>query len=161
MPEFSIRPLAAYDQDEVKRFITQKWGAEIIVVHGVVYFPHTLPGFAALQDGKYVGLTTYTFKGAGCEIVTLDSDLPSRGIGTALIEAVKEVATKQGCKRLWLITTNDNLNALRFYQKRGFALVAVYRNALERSRRIKPEIPLTGEHGIPLRDEIELEMLLA
>jgi hypothetical protein len=62
------------------------------------------------------------------------------------------------CKRL--ITTNDNLNALRFYQKRGLALVAVHRNALEESRRIKPEIPLIGSDGIPLRDEIELEIML-
>ena len=80
---------------------------------------------------------------------------------SAEIEAVKEVACKAGCRRLWLITTNDNLNALRFYQKRGFALVAVHRNALEISRKFKPEIPLIGADGIPLRDEIELEMILS
>jgi hypothetical protein len=57
-------------------------------------------------------------------------------------------------------TTNDNLNALRFYQKRGFVLVSVHRNAVIKSRQLKPEIPLTGNDGIPLRDEIELEMLL-
>ena len=94
------------------------------------------------------------------EIVSIDSTHPGRGVGTALIEAVKKEARRQGCRRLWLITTNDNLNALRFYQKRGFALVAVHRNAIEISRRLKPEIPLTGHDGIPLRDEIELETLL-
>jgi RimJ/RimL family protein N-acetyltransferase len=78
----------------------------------------------------------------------------------ALIEAVKNTARAAKCKRLWLITTNDNLNALRFYQKRGFVLVAVHRNALEISRQLKPEIPLFGADGIPLRDEIELEMIL-
>ncbi|MEW5718069.1 MAG: GNAT family N-acetyltransferase, partial [Chloroflexota bacterium] len=82
------------------------------------------------------------------------------GIGSALIDAVKLRARQAGCKRLWLITTNDNLTALRFYQKRGFTLAALHRNALEESRKIKPEIPLVGEHGIPLRDEIELEMML-
>ncbi len=81
-------------------------------------------------------------------------------IGTALIDAVKDVATMAHCKRLWLITANDNMAALRFYQKRGFLLVAVYRNAVEQSRRLKPEIPLVGIDGIPLRDEIELELLL-
>jgi len=67
---------------------------------------------------------------------------------------------KAKCKRLWLITTNDNTLAFRFYQKYGFALVAVHRNAIEKSRRLKPEIPLIGNAGIPLRDEIELEMML-
>ncbi len=77
-----------------------------------------------------------------------------------LIEAVKQAAVSAGCRRLWLITTNDNLHALRFYQKRGFRLVAVYPNALEESRRLKPEIPLVGLDGIPLRDELELELAL-
>ena len=77
-----------------------------------------------------------------------------------MIDAVREVATESGCKRLWLITTNDNINALRFYQKRGFVLVAVHRNALELSRKLKPEIPMIGNDGIPLRDEVELEMIL-
>ena len=72
----------------------------------------------------------------------------------------EKVATASGCKQLWLITTNDNINALRFYQKRGFMLVAVHRNALELSRKLKPEIPMIGNDGIPLRDEIELEMIL-
>jgi ribosomal protein S18 acetylase RimI-like enzyme len=92
--------------------------------------------------------------------VTIDSDKPSIGVGTVLIDAVKEIARQAGCSRLWLITTNDNMNALRFYQKRGFVLVAVHRNALERSRKLKPEIPLIGDDEIPLRDEIELEMML-
>jgi RimJ/RimL family protein N-acetyltransferase len=82
------------------------------------------------------------------------------GVGSALIEAVKKAAIAARCKRMWLITTNDNTAAMRFYQKRGFVLVAVHRNALERSRKLKPEIPLVGMDGIPLRDEIELEMIL-
>jgi len=80
------------------------------------------------------------------------------GAGTALIEAVGQLARQQGCTRLWVITTNDNVDALRFYQRRGFCLVAVHRGAVDRSRaRLKPEIPAVGAYGIPLRDEIELE----
>lgn len=82
------------------------------------------------------------------------------GIGSALLDAVKDIAVSDQCKRLWLITTNDNTAALRFYQKRGFSLVAVHRDALEQLRRLKPEIPLFGIDGIPLRDEIKLELLL-
>lgn len=89
--------------------------------------------------------------------MSLDSLRESQGIGTALMEAVKKVALEAGCCRIWLITTNDNLHALRFYQKRGFVLVAVHRGAVTASRKIKPEIPLMGADGIPIRDEIELE----
>jgi hypothetical protein len=83
-----------------------------------------------------------------------------RGIGAALIEAVKGAAVGAGCERLWLITTNDNTHALRFYQKRGFALVALRANAVAASRQLKPEIPHLGNDGIPIRDEIELEVAL-
>ena len=82
------------------------------------------------------------------------------GIGSALLDAVKDAAKKQGCKLLWLITSNDNTHALKFYQKYGLKLVAVHRDAIAKSRRLKPEIPLTGKDGIEIRDEIELEMIL-
>ena len=158
--EFFIRPLADVERACVADFIARRWGAEIVVAHGVVYRPHTLPGFVAQRGDEIAGLVTLNVAGDACEIVTLDSAPPGTGVGTALIDAAKAFARKAGCKRLWLITTNDNLNALRFYQKRGFALVAVHRNAVDEARKIKPQIPLIGSDGIPLRDEIELEMKL-
>lgn len=160
MSSFLIRPLHSADRDWVEKFITERWGGEIVVGHGVIYKPAELPGFVAIQQNQKVGLLTYHLEGESCEIVTIDSTPPPSGIGTALIEAVKNLARESKCKRLWLITTNDNLHALRFYQKRGFVLVAVHRNALARSRQLKPAIPLLGADGIPLRDEIELEMTL-
>jgi N-acetylglutamate synthase-like GNAT family acetyltransferase len=86
--------------------------------------------------------------------------MSGQGVGTALIEEVKAEARSQGCTRLWLITTNDNLPALKFYQKRGFQITAVHPDAVTESRKVKPEIPLVGLEGIPLRDEIELSMEL-
>ena len=160
MPNIIIYPLNINDQEWVSQFIFEHWGSNKVVSRGVVYYPHDLPGYVALYEGEKVGLITYNIIGASCEIVTIDSSRPSSGVGTALIKAVRNTASKLGCKRLWLITTNDNLNALRFYQKRGFVLVAVHRNALEMSRKLKPEISMIGDHGIPLRDEIELEMTL-
>jgi len=136
------------------------WGSNKVVSRGVVYYPQDLPGFVAMYDGEKVGLVTYNITGTNCEIVTINSIRLFSGVGTALIEAVRDIALKSGCKRLWLITTNDNMNALRFYQKRGFVLVAIHRDALDISRKLKPEISLIGNDGIPLRDEIELEMLL-
>ena len=160
MSDFFIRPLTADDPEWVSQFISRRWGTKMVVAHGAIYYPHQLPGFAALEDDQAIGLLTYQLDRSSCEIVTLDSTRPERGIGTALINAVLEAARRSGCERVWVITTNDNLNALRFYQKRGFELVAVHPHAVDEARRIKPEIPMLGEDEIPIRDEIELEMLL-
>jgi GNAT superfamily N-acetyltransferase len=156
----TIRPLTAEDEEWVVEFIDRRWGAPFVVAHGKLYYPNSLPGFVAEVDGEPVGLLTYQVEGPDWEIVTIDSLEPGAGTGSDLIYALRQEAKRAGARRLWLITTNDNLNALRFYQKRGFALVAVHRNALERSRQLKPNIPLVGQDGIPLRDELELEMLL-
>jgi len=160
MQSFQIRPLNKGDQDWVVSLLNEHWGSTRMVTRGKLFQADELPGFSAVQDDKPVGLVTYRIKDDQCEITTLNSLVEKARIGTALIDAVKDVATMAHCKRLWLITTNDNMAALRFYQKRGFLLVAVYRNAVEQSRRLKPEIPLVGIDGIPLRDEIELELLL-
>ncbi len=160
MDTFTLRPLRPEDAARVARHIVAEWGAETVVAHGVLYRPADLPGFVVEADGEIVGLLTYCIAGDACEIVTLDSRRPNCGIGTALIAAAKEAAQRAGCRRLWLITTNDNTYALRFYQKRGFVLAALHRNAVTASRALKPEIPLTGNDGIPIRDEIELEMAL-
>ena len=159
-PSFSISPLDETTMDWVRSFMGAHWGSEIIVVHGTTFRPAELPGYLATLTGEKIGLVTYHLEGEDCEIVTLDSLRPNMGVGSALILAVKQEAGRRGCRRLWLVTTNDNLHALRFYQRRGFALAALRRGAVEASRRIKPEIPLVGEDGIPIRDEIELEMRL-
>jgi len=93
-------------------------------------------------------------------VVTINAFPQGSGAGTALIEAAAAAAREAGARRLWLITTNDNLRALRFYQRRGFRLSALHRDALERSRELKPSIPEIGLDGIPLRDELELELRL-
>ena len=155
-----VRPLRSADEEWVAQYIYSRWGSDRIVVHGNLVFPHTLPGFVALRGNEPVGLVTYHVQDGSCEIITLNSDRPGVGIGRQLIDAVKEQARHEGCRRLLVVTTNDNLNALRFYQKRGFALAALRPNALEMSRRLKPELPLVGNEGIPLRDEIELELPL-
>jgi len=116
-------------------------------------------GFVAVKNEKYLGLITYDIKKKECQITSLNSIVERKGVGTALVERVKKVAKKLRCKRLWLTTTNDNVDALRFYQKIGFSLKALYPNAVTYARKkLKPEIPLIGDYGIPLKDEIELEI---
>jgi ribosomal protein S18 acetylase RimI-like enzyme len=160
MAGFAIRPLAPADREWVREKSITAWGAEIVVAHGEVLRPAELPGFAAEIAGKIVGLLTYAVRGDECEITTLNAWRVGLGIGATLIEAAKGAALRAGCRRLWLVTTNDNTSGLRFYQKCGFVLCALRVNAIAASRNLKPEIPLTGEAGIPIRDEIELEIWL-
>jgi DNA-3-methyladenine glycosylase I len=159
LSDFRIRAVDSGDRDWIAGFITERWGAEFVAAHREVYYCKNLPGFIAFQGKERIGLVTYTIVDADCEIVSLDSLRPCIGVGTALMDAVRAAALEVKCKRLWLVTTNDNMNALRFYQKRGFALVKIHRGAVDFARRLKP-IPLIGADGIPLRDEIELEMIL-
>ena len=159
MPVFQIRPLTPVDCAWVNHVLVTEWGAEIVVVHHETFHPADLPGFAAFVGEEPLGLLTYNIAGNECEIVTLNSWHEGLGVGTALIEAARQVAGRAGCGRLFLVTTNNNLYALRFYQKRGFVLSTVRINAITESRKLKPQIPLMDQDGLPLRDEIELEML--
>jgi N-acetylglutamate synthase-like GNAT family acetyltransferase len=160
MPEYHIRPLRREDQVWVNQVMITEWGAEIIVVHDEVIHPCNLPGFVASLGKKPVGLLTYKINGSECEITTLNSWYSNHGVGSTLIKKVEETANRVGCKRLFLVTTNNNTYALHFYQKWGFHISAVRINAIERSRQIKPEIPLEDEKGIAIRDEFELEKIL-
>lgn len=155
-----IRPLTQHDLPRLRQFWKKNWGDEFVVAHGVIYRPDTLEGFIAYDGPAWVGGITYAFSDGECEIVSLDSEREGQGLGTKLLNAVVDEAQKQSCRRVFLITTNDNLNALGFYQKRGFALVKIYRGAVNESRKIKPGIPDIGMNNIPLRDEIELEIVL-
>jgi ribosomal protein S18 acetylase RimI-like enzyme len=155
-----IRPLTPGDRAWADALLGKSWGGTLMVSRGQVHDLATLPGFVALAGDERVGLATYRIAGGECELTSLDSRRERIGVGSALVAAVKEVALAGGCRRLWLITTNDNTHALRFYQRRGFLLVAIHRDALAESRRLKPQIPLLGLNDIPLRDEIELELPL-
>jgi ribosomal protein S18 acetylase RimI-like enzyme len=153
----NVRPIGEGDREWVQARLAELWG-EIVVSRGRVHDPAALPGFVAEEDGERVGLLTYRVDGLDCEVVTINASPKGGGAGTALMEAAVAAAREAGCRRVWLITTNDNLRALRFYQRRGFRLAALHRDALDRSRELKPSIPEVGLDGIPLRDELELEL---
>ena len=155
---FEIRELTEMDRAWVKRVVEAEWGGSIVVSRGLVHEPGSLPGLIALYGDRPVGLVTFNIVDQSCELVTLNSFKEGIGIGASLVDSVVSKAKEEGCLRLWLITTNDNTRALRFYQKIGFRLIALHRGAVEESRKMKPTIPITGLDGIPIRDELELEI---
>lgn len=158
MAQIIIRPIEPTDREWVSHILADSWGETRVAVHGVVYQADQLPGLIAELDNQAAGLLTYHVVSMDFEIVSLDSLVEGRGVGTALLKGATQQAVLQGCTRLWLVTTNDNLNALGFYQRRGFRLCALRPGEVDRSRHLKPSIPQVATNGIPIRDEIELEM---
>jgi ribosomal protein S18 acetylase RimI-like enzyme len=151
-----VRPVQEGDRPTVEWLTTQLWGAPEVVVHDGAFYPAMLPGFIAERAGRIAGLVTFDVRPDVLEIVTINALDRYAGIGTMLIEAVRAEAKRHGCREVVLTTTNDNLSALRFYQRRGFRMAALRPGAVDRSRQRKPEIPRTGDYGIPLHDEIDL-----
>jgi GNAT superfamily N-acetyltransferase len=157
---FRVRAAVGADRDGIAGLLGASWGGAMQVVHGVVYDALELPALVAVaeRDGRLVGLLTYQLSSEGLEVVTLDAVAPRGGIGSALLDAGVAVAREAGASRLWLVTTNDNLDALRFYQRRSLRIVGVAPGAVDAARLVKPSIPEVGEYRIPLHDELTLEL---
>jgi GNAT superfamily N-acetyltransferase len=160
MGDIRVREAGAADHDAIVQVLMASWGSTTVVVHGSVYDAAQLPALLAERDGRVVGLLTYTIADHDLEVVSLDAVVPRAGVGGALLSAAADLGRRVNARRLWLITTNDNLDALRFYQRRGMRIIAVAPGAMDAARKITPSIPLVGRFGIALRDELTLELQL-
>ena len=125
---------------------------------GRLHAAETLPGFVAFQGSDPAGLLVYALENGDCEIVLLHTVVERIGLGSSLLREAKRTARRHGCRRLWAVTSNDDTKSLGFYQRNGFRLVALHRDARDFARSISPEIPTIGMDGIPVHDELELEL---
>lgn len=146
---------------EVVDHLVASWGSTVVASRGRLHDLRELPALAVRGRGRLLGLAFYSVEDGECELVVLDTMEPGHGVGTVLLDAVIDRARDEGCSRVWLVTTNDNTSAMRFYQRHGMRLAAAYPGAADVARAsIKPEIPVSGEDGIPIHDEIEFELRL-
>lgn len=157
---FRVRAIETEDRPLVEAALKSAWGAVRVVSRGKLWDPLEFPGFVAEREGDLVGLVTYRHEADATEVVTLDSFAEGEGIGSALLEVVADRARELGKTHLWLITTNDNIPAIRFYQRRGWDMVALHHGALARSRQLKPEIPTHGLDGVRIDHEVEFRLAL-
>lgn len=161
MVHVEVTPSRSGDGPSVEAFLRAHHSLRV-ARRGVLVDSLDHPALLAWDGDDLVGVATYVVGDGDCELLTLHATGRFAGIGSALVSGVQDVARRAGCTRLWVVTTNDNVDALRFYQRRGFRLSTLRPGAVDESRRtLKPEISTTGEYGIPLRDELELEMSLA
>lgn len=155
-----IRTATGDDAEYILATLRRHWIFPTVWSRDVPFHADGLPGFVAWLGGERVGLLTYSPGERECEVITLSSDCENIGIGAALLEAAVSEARRLGCDRAFLTTSNDNLRAIGFYQRRGWRIVAVYPGAIDRSRAREKAIPLIGASGIESHDELELELRL-
>lgn len=149
-----------HKQEEwINNLLKTEWDSGVIVSRGRIFNAGKLDGFIAVENDTFTGLATINISGNELEIITLNAVPKYKGIGTQLIERIISYAKEHNCKRISIVTT-DNLDAIRFYQRRGFRLIKINRDAIKEYRKLKPTIPLTGNYKLPLLDELEFEMLL-
>ncbi len=151
-----IKEISIYNRNIINTIMINNWGATEIILRNKIIDGTKSKGFIAEDNNKMVGFLLYDINDDICEIIALYSFVERKGIGSFLLNKIKEIATLKKCDRIVVITTNDNLIALKFYQKRGFFLSKLYCNAFDNIRKIKPNLPKLGENNIPLNDEIEL-----
>ncbi|MDP9296590.1 MAG: GNAT family N-acetyltransferase [Actinomycetota bacterium] len=154
----SVRQLQPVDLSWAEALIDRRLGGRLQARRGELIDVLDLPGLAAERRGEPIGLLTYReTEKEGCELVCIAAETEGQGAGTALVKALRDRVPAG--TTIWVVTTNDNLDAFGFYQRRGFILRAVRPRAVERARReLKPSIPEIGANGIPIRDELELEL---
>ncbi|MBV8683718.1 MAG: GNAT family N-acetyltransferase [Caulobacteraceae bacterium] len=151
-----IRRVSSADRDAAIARLTAEWG-DPVRVRGETYAFSECEIFIA---GDFEGLAAVSLRDRPiAELVAINAFERGRGIGTALIRAAVE--SLQGFETFRLTTTNDNLDALRFYQRRGFRLAVLRPGAVDATRKLKPTIPPLGDYGIPIRDEIDLVLGLS
>ena len=153
--EFTVR--AILDRDFLVELLRLRWSGGALLVRGKIIAPVDVEALAAYDGERLAGIATWRLEGKVLYLVTLNNITDQRGVGIALLDAILELGRVKGAALLRAIVTNDNLNALGFYQRRKFRIIAVYPGAVDTIRSINPNIPTIGAHRIPLRDEIELE----
>jgi N-acetylglutamate synthase-like GNAT family acetyltransferase len=146
------------DREAIAKFIEDHWSSKLIMSRGKCYYPHEHEGFIDSRDGQIVGLLTMAYEDEALQVLTLNSVLEGERIGSALMLMAIDDARHRGINRIWLTTTNDNLRAFGFYQKLGFRIVQVNVGVVDEARKVKPQIPEVGHGGIPIHDEIVLEL---
>lgn len=147
----SLQQLNAHLVSELK---TQHQFDSTMVVSSGHYDLTQYPCILAFEAGSLIGVLIYKIGMDILEIISLESYKENKGIGSQLIQHVENIAYSLNIHTLQLITTNENIKALYFYQRNGYRMSDIRPNAVDMARRVKPSIPLKGNNGIVIKDEI-------
>ena len=145
--------------EEIEMVWEDRWYG-LVVCLNTVFRASDVEGIALVDHlDEIVGLATYHVDGPAGQIVTLDTLVRGRGFGRRLLEIVENKFHNLGLGRSWALMTNDNLRAAGLYLSRGYRLIRVHLDAVDRVREHKPELPERGYEGIRIKDLWEFEKL--
>ncbi|MGB1088425.1 MAG: GNAT family N-acetyltransferase, partial [Alphaproteobacteria bacterium] len=142
-----IRETTATDRDFISAACSRAFASPYVISKGQKFHAPDLEGLITWVSDKPKAHITWVVTDGEMEITTLVTEDEGKGYAHPLMEAAKAHGTILGLRRIFLVTTNDNLHALRFYQKLGMRLCALHTGAVDEARKQKPEIPLTGQDG--------------
>ncbi|WP_337099138.1 GNAT family N-acetyltransferase [Paenibacillus sp. YIM B09110] len=155
-----LAPMSEIDREWLKEQWVQ-WGDETMITKGKQHHIQGMDAFIAWDDDVQVGEAAYRLDIYDCELMSMNATVQGIGVGSKLLSTVEQMVKQSGRNRIWLITSNDNVDALRFFQRCGYRITAVYPGSIDEARKmLKPTIPKVGYYDIPIRDEIELEKIL-
>jgi GNAT superfamily N-acetyltransferase len=146
--------------EEIDRLLRENWGLPVVCIDRL-YEPADLEGLVWRDDSGIQGLVTWAVKEDRAEIVTMDAFRQGTHIGGRLLDAAESELRQRGVRTVAVVTTSDNLRAQALYLRRGYRLIRLDLDGMERVRALKPGVPETGHEGLPLRDMWELRKELS
>jgi ribosomal protein S18 acetylase RimI-like enzyme len=156
LPPVIVREGTPADQEGAMALFRRDFGHTQIVAFGEVAALESAPVLVATMKGELAGALAYRDRPDALQIVALATDpmWQRTGVGGHLVAEAEAAARTRGLGRVVLATTNDNLPALSFYQRRDYYITEVIPGAILQHLKGKNAV---GFGGIPIRDEIRLQ----
>ncbi len=154
--EYKIHQAFSEDVETIEEMVKLFWGDPKQLMFNQSFIVTEYPAIVVKNNGKLVGFISYTPFDDDAVLILALGILPQFqgcGIGKELVAHIEKIAQKQGHQRLLVVTTNDNLPALAFYQRIGFQLYEVVPNVV--AQKLGGLYP--GIADIPIRDELRLQ----
>jgi len=159
LPPVLVREATDADRVAARELFARDFGRTKIVAYGAVMDIDQMPALVAVRYADPSGALAYRLHGDALHIVALATDpmWQRSGVGGHLVAEAELIARRLNLRRLVVSTTNDNLPALYFYQRRGYRMTDFVPSSII----MHTGQEVAGFAGIPVRDEVRLEKLLA
>jgi GNAT superfamily N-acetyltransferase len=155
LPPVLVREATDADRSAARALFHRDFGRTKIVAFGEVMDIDQMPALVAIMRDEPSGALAYRLLGDALHVVALATDpmWQRSGVGGYLVAEAELLARRLNLRRLVVCTTNDNLPALYFYQRRGYRLIELVPDSIIKHTRQAH----AGFAGVPVRDEIRLE----
>jgi ribosomal protein S18 acetylase RimI-like enzyme len=155
LPPVLVREASPEDRRSAFDLLAREFAGRHLISDEEAAAAGDLSLLVAETDGGVTGALAWRAVEDGLHIVAMATDpmWQRSGVGGHLLAEAEILARQRSWNRVIVTTTNDNIAALYFYQRRGYRMTAI-------RPRERPEGPTAGFAGIPIRDEVLLSKTL-